>query len=49
VISKDTFSSEHLAFLRQETGVDPSILERTVFAFGLLEALAKTGLPFIFN
>ncbi len=27
--------------LRKQTGADPSILERTVFAFGFLEALCR--------
>lgn len=46
---KENFTAEHISRLRAETKSDPSILERTVFAFGLLEAIAKVGLPFIFK
>ena len=35
--------------LRKDTGADPSILERTVYAFGLLEAIRKVNMPFIFK
>lgn len=43
------YTAEFLSNLRKETGADPSILERTVFAFGLLEAIKRSGLPFIFK
>lgn len=49
MISRETFTREHIENLQQNTGADPSILERTVFAFGLLEAIRKTNLPFIFK
>jgi hypothetical protein len=45
----DNYTTEHIAKLREETGADPSILERTVFAFGLLEAIKSVGMPFIFK
>ena len=45
----DNYTAEHIEALRRQTGADPSILERTVFAFGLLEAISKVGLPFIFK
>ncbi len=44
----NNYTAEHLCELRDKTGADPSILERTVFAFGLLEAIRKVGLPFVF-
>jgi len=31
------------------SGRDPALIERTIFALGLLEALARTGFPFIFK
>lgn len=34
---------------RGATKADPSIIERTVFAFGLLEAITRVGMPFIFK
>lgn len=49
MIMRDNYTEEHIANLRKETGADPSILERTVFAFGLLEAISSVGMPFIFK
>lgn len=49
MLSKENYTSEYLAMLQKKTGSDPSILERTVFAFGLLEAIQSVGLPFIFK
>ena len=49
MLSKANFTKEHIEELRRLGKVDPSILERTLFAFGLLEALLKVGLPFIFK
>ena len=45
----ENYTAEHIAELREKTGADPSILERTVFAFGLLEAIRSVGLPCIFK
>lgn len=49
MLLRENYSAEHIAKLRKETGADPSILERTVFAFGLLEAIRSVDMPFIFN
>ena len=49
MLSKENYTKEHIDDLRRQTGADPSILERTVFAFGLLEAIRKVGMPFIFK
>ncbi len=49
MLLQDNFTLEHILNLRKKTGVDPSILERTIFAFGLLEAIRKVGMPFIFK
>ena len=49
MLLRDNYTAEHIARLREETGADPSILERTVFAFGLLEAIRSVGMPFIFK
>ena len=46
---RENYTAEHIAELREKTGADPSILERTVFAFGLLEAIRSVGLPCIFK
>jgi len=38
---------EHIERIRSGFSVDYAILERSIFALALLEALAKVGLPFI--
>ena len=49
MLLKENYTAEHINKLREKTGADPSILERTVYAFGLLEAINKVGMPFIFK
>ena len=49
MISKSTFEIEHIKELQAEYKNDIHQLERTLYAFGLLEAISKTGLPFIFK
>ena len=49
MLLQDNYTAEHIAELRSQTGADPSILERTVFAFGLLEAIRTVGMPFTFK
>ena len=49
MLTRENYTAEHIAALRRSTGADPSILERTVFAFGLLEAIRKVEMPFIFK
>ncbi len=49
MLSKENYTQEHINELRRQTGADPSILERTVFAFGLLEAIRRVGMPFVFK
>ena len=49
MLLKENYTAEHILNLKERTGADPSILERTVFAFGLLEAIRKVGMPFIFK
>ena len=43
------FTREHIEKIRSGLTVDNSILERSIFALALLEALAKVGMPFIFK
>ena len=43
------FTREHIEKIRSGFTVDYSILERSIFALALLEALAKVGMPFIFK
>lgn len=49
MLLRENYTAEHISRLREETGADPSILERTVFAFGLLEAIRSVDMPFIFK
>lgn len=49
MLLRENFTKDHISKLRTETGADSAILERTVFAFGLLEAIRSVGLPFIFK
>lgn len=49
MLSHENYTEVHINDLRAQTGADPSILERTVFAFGLLEAIRIVELPFIFK
>ncbi len=49
MISKDTYGLEHIEELRKKYKKDPSLLERVIFAFGLLEAIARVGMPFVFK
>lgn len=49
MLQAKNYTAEHISQLRKMTGADPSILERTVFAFGLLEAIRRVDMPFIFK
>ena len=49
MLSKDNFSKEHIDELRAKYKRDPALLERTIYAFGMLEALSQVKLPFIFK
>ncbi len=49
MLAHENYTESHINDLRIKTGADPSILERTIFAFGLLEAIQSVGLPFIFK
>ena len=49
MITKETYTMEYVNALREKYKKDPSLLERVLFAFGLLEAIARVGMPFIFK
>ncbi len=49
MLLKENFTKEHIDNLRSESNRDPILLERTIFAFGMLEALRKVDMPFIFK
>ena len=49
MLTKDNFTEEHIRNLQNASHRDPSLLERSVYAFGLLEAITRVGMPFIFK
>jgi hypothetical protein len=49
MIDPSSFSLKHIRSLQKRTKRDPALLERTLFAFGVLEALARAEMPFIFQ
>ena len=49
MLSRENFTIEHTNQLRTKSCNDVGLIERTVFAFGLLEALVESGLKFIFK
>lgn len=49
MLLQKNFGEEHIRELQGISHRDPVLLERAVYAFGLLEALAKVGMPFIFQ
>ncbi|MCF0133903.1 MAG: nucleotidyl transferase AbiEii/AbiGii toxin family protein [Blautia sp.] len=49
MLTKDNFTLEHVLELKKNRTVDSFILERCIYAFGLLEALCRVKMPFIFK
>ena len=49
MLTRANFTSENIERLHKISGNDHSLLEKTVYAFGLLEAISKVGMPFIFK
>ena len=49
MISKASFEKEHIKELQMKSHRDPILIERVIYAFGLLEALVKVNLQFIFK
>ncbi|MBR4608525.1 MAG: nucleotidyl transferase AbiEii/AbiGii toxin family protein [Lachnospiraceae bacterium] len=49
MLTQDNYTKENIERLQRISGNDPSLLEKTVYAFGLLEAISKVGMPFIFK
>ena len=46
MITRENYSEEHIRHIQSESRRDPLLIERTLFAFGLLEALVKVGLGY---
>ena len=49
MIDRKIYSKEYLDEIVSSQKCDPTILERTIFAFGLLEALITVGAKFVFK
>ncbi len=49
MFAKGNFTLEYLNQISKKRHLDPSIMEKTLFAFGLLDALARVETPFIFK
>ncbi len=45
----ENFSESYIRSLQTGSKRDPGLIERTIFAFGLLDALCEVGLPFVFK
>jgi hypothetical protein len=49
MLVKENFEMEHIRSIRQNTKCDPILIERILYAFGLLEAISRVGMPFVFK
>ena len=49
MLTRDNFTEKHIRELQNNSNRDPILIERTVYAFGLLEAIVRVGMPFIFK
>ena len=49
MLLRENFSEAHIKNLQNISRRDPALLERTVYAFGLLEAITQVNTPFIFK
>lgn len=46
MLSKEMYTDEYIRKLQRRTGNDPALLERMVYALGLLEAISSVGWTF---
>lgn len=49
MLSRQMYTAEYIRLLQNRTGNDTALLERVIYAFGLLEAIRKVDLPFCFK
>ena len=49
MLSREMYTGEYIQSLYERTGNDPALLERVIYAFGLLEDIRKVELPFCFK
>ncbi len=49
MLSRTMYTAEYISDLHEKTDNDPALLERVIYAFGLLEAITRVGLRFCFK
>jgi len=49
MIIRENYEEEHIRELQSKSRRDPQLIERALYAMGLIEALTKTGMKFIFK
>lgn len=49
MLTRDNFTEKHIRELQNKSRRDPSLIEKTLYAFGLLEAITRVEMPFIFK
>lgn len=49
MLTRDNFTEERIRELQNSSKRDPALIERTIYALGLLEAIARVGMPFVFR
>lgn len=49
MIDKKTYEIDYIRELQAKYNSDPGLIERALYAFGLLEALRSVGMPFCFK
>lgn len=49
MLAKENFSKEYIQAVSKSRKADPLLLERSIYAFGLLEALVRVDMPFLFK
>ena len=49
MISRENYLEPHIRELQNSSKGDPGLIERTLYAFGLLEALRRVGTEFTFK
>ena len=49
MIIKENYGPQHIQELQKQSHKDPQLIERALYALGLLEALAQTGMDFILS
>lgn len=49
MLLKENFTEHHIRELQTISGRDPALIERAVYAFGLLDAISTVGMPFVFK